>query len=132
MGTLGMELASLARYVDVVESKRQEMVRDEARRMAGGVVDMALYRARLARADRILTSGDALSAALAPFVEGVPVQASGEGVLAFEARKAARKERQAAHKERIQGFLREVRGEAREMLVGAERRYWISWLASAG
>jgi hypothetical protein len=128
---LGRDLAPLARYVDLVEAKRQEMVREEARRAVGGVVDMGLYRAKLARADRILTSMDALSAAVAPCVEPAAARGPDEGVLAFEARKVARRERLDAHKDRVEGFLREIRGEAREMLVGAERKYWVAWLASA-
>jgi hypothetical protein len=128
---LGPELASLARYVNVVEAHRQEMIRDEARTRPGAVVSMAEYKERFARADRILTSGDALADALRPFHEAVIERADGEGVLSFEARKAARKERQAAHKDRVDGFLREVRTEAREMLFDAERKYRAAWLKSA-
>lgn len=104
---LGLEFGPLARYTDVVEAKRQELVRamaandtrreytpalareqvgglralvvragevDEEHRLAvnlgvapgGHVFDLARHRSRLAWADRTISSGDALRAALAP------------------------------------------------------------------
>lgn len=151
------ELAALAKYVDAVEVKRLEMAREEARRppstgsfghwfalrnsdekrvpklgeVRGPVIDIVDYQERYARAERAITSGDALRVAIAAFPEPVVVRRDGEGVLSFEARKASRKERQEAHKEKLDSFLREVRGEARHMLYDAERRYYERWLENA-
>ncbi len=86
------------------------------------------YRARYERAERLVSSGEALRAALAPFAEAAPAKLEGEGVLAFEARKAARKARQEAHKERLDAFRLEVRSEARALLSDSERRYYQAWL----
>lgn len=153
---MGPELSALAKYVDAVEAKRLEMAREEARSPANGVwkiaskidetgrlvwewfklpkdapVDMHDFGAKLERAKKSITSDDALRAATAAFADPVVVRKDDEGVLAFEARKATRKERQAAHKERLDAFLREVKSEARAMLLDAERRYWAVWLTVA-
>lgn len=65
---LGREFAPLARYTDTVEAKRQELAQREAVRSASdphGAVHLAGYRERLAREERILSSGDAIRAAIA-------------------------------------------------------------------
>jgi len=181
---VGDRLASLARYAEVTERKRAELVRalaadesrrwvpetralgvekrgmredDEIRRYAGdareqsgsekaraalslglraeagnaGVVDLAKRKERLLAADAILTSGDALRAALSAFPEPAVLPRPGESFSETEARRAGRKERQAAHESKRDGFLRELRLETARMLSAAEERYHAAWLRSA-
>jgi len=66
---LGPEYGALARYTDAVEERRQELVKAEAGRWPSAyastpaLADIELRRSRLALADRIISSGDALRAA---------------------------------------------------------------------
>ena len=174
-------LASLARYVDATEEKRQELVRKEAasserrfddgkrtrmgrewrgvdreadeirrhgdeRAQSGsekaraalslgleatagnkGVVSLAERRSRLATAERTITSADALRAALATFPDAQLSRGEGEPVLAFEARKQARKDREAAHRAKREAFLTQCRIECSRELSAAEAAYYARW-----
>jgi hypothetical protein len=133
---LGRELAPLGRYVDAVERLRLEMAKQEALASTrvdadDGPVSLGLHRARLARADRCLSSADALRAALSPFREPAVVPIAGEHLQATEARREARRERQRAYGAQRDAFFLEVKIEARRMLLSAERLFYVAWLASA-
>lgn len=151
-------IASLVRYTDAVEEKRQELVSFEARAKArnfgdryrrstedGGLrelaendgydpdefanlIDLIERRDKRAFADRAISSGDALRSALAPFGEPPIVRRENEAVLSFEARKASRKEREAAAREKKEAFLVRAKIEATRVLERAEKRYHEAWL----
>lgn len=132
-GPLGRELANLARYTDAVELRRIELVRIETARLAdaqGDVIDLARRRAQFEWASKAISSGDAVRHALAAFHEAPCTPLEGEGRLAFEARKEARKERQRAHDAKREAFLLDTKVDARRMLVRAERAYHDAWLRS--
>lgn len=164
LADLGPLLGSLARYTNATEERRLELVRAESARSsrAPGTVpedavsgerwaalyDLVHMREVRASVDRILSSSDALRAALAVFPEPEPVPgfvlagdapADGEGprlrrkesAREFEARKASRKERQTAHRDRRDAFVTAVRIDAAKMLSRAEKAYHEAWLRSA-
>lgn len=149
-------ISALARYTDVVEEYRLLLARAEAKRssfkpgdryLANGtlhalavadgrepeklaqLVNFSAYLESHARADRCISSGDALRHALAVFAEPAPVQAPEEGRLAFEARRAARKERKEQHDNKRSSFLTQVRIQATKMLSRAEKAYHDAWLS---
>lgn len=119
---LGREFAPLARYTDAVEERRLAMVKADAARhdSADGVVTLISRRARLAWADRCISSGDALRAALAD----PPNKTSDESSAAYRERVLgpARAERDA--------FLTAVKIEANRMLTTASLAYQAAWLRS--
>jgi len=140
--TMTVKIGVLVRYTDVVEEKRQEMVRAEAARTSRDfdgrgyegdgkqLVDFIERRNRTRTADAAITSADALRAALAPFSEPVPTLKEGEGHLEYEARREARRSREEAHRNRRSAFLTRAKVEAVKMLARAEERYHESWLAT--
>jgi hypothetical protein len=116
----GREFAPLARYTDVVESHRQEMIHREARqrtRVVDGTVPLTEYRERAARADRCLTSGDALRDALAP----------PRARLETETKEDYREHVAGPHQHRRDGFITQVRVDANRMLTRASLAYLESW-----
>lgn len=132
--SLGKDLAPLGRYTDSVETLRLELARLEAcawvRERGDGTVDLAIHRQRLAWAERTVSSGDAMRAAMAAFREPMPALLPGESPSSLEVRREARRDRQKAHDARRAAFLLDVKIEARRMLVEAERVYYAAWLAS--
>lgn len=129
--TMTVKLGVLVRYTEVVEEKRQEMVRAEAaRRSTGDLVDLTQRRTLLRYYDRIVSSADALRSALAPFSEPSVVRMEGECHQEHEARREARRGREEAHRARRSAFLTRAKIEAVKMLARAEERYHESWLAT--
>lgn len=125
-------LGSLARYTDVVEAKRKELVRvvaaDPARRHAP-VSSIVRHRDRLAWAEATVSSADALRAALAPFSEPFhPIP--GESVRDAGQRREQRNQRASKHAGAIHAFVVQIEHEAAAMLVRAERAYHDAWLDS--
>ena len=128
---MSVKIGVLVRYTDVVEEKRQEMVRTEAaRRSTSDVVDLNQRRSMIRYYDRIVSSADALRAALAPFSEPLPTPKDGEGHLEYEARREARRNREEAHRNRRSAFLTRAKVEAVKMLARAEEQYHQSWLTT--
>jgi hypothetical protein len=116
---LGRELAPLARYTDAVEAKRQALV-----------TDLARHRAQHAWADRMISSGDALRAACAPFREPKPVQGSGEPKVHWMRRCEERNERKRAHEDARASFLTAAKLDANRMLTDASLAFDAAWRAS--
>ncbi len=129
LSAMGSELANLVRYTDIVEQKRREMARTEASasNRFDEPVDLNMHRERLARADRCISSSDALRAALATFHEPFPDR-EGESIAEHETRKAGHRARRDGHKARSAAFLLEAKIQARRMLEDAERAYQRAWL----
>lgn len=154
---LGREFAPLARYTNAVEAKRLALAKAEAtrgatrpgdryrtddgfRRMAersgyvpeafADLVNLAAYRERLAREERILSSGDAIRYAVAAFPEPMPVHVDGESPAHWEALKEARKVRRLEHEAKIDAFLTAVKIDANRMLTDASHAFHAAWLAS--
>ena len=154
---LGREFAPLARYTDAVEAKRLAMAKAEAtrgatrpgdryrvdgnfRRMAerdgytaevfADLVDLAAYRERVAREERILSSGDGIRYAVAAFPEPMPVHVDGESPAHWEALKEARKARRLEHEAKIDAFITAVKIDANRMLTEASLAFHAAWLAS--
>ncbi len=109
--SFGKEFAPLARYTDVVEAKRQDLVREEASR--GNVIDLAKRES----ADRIITSGDALRAAIAP----VRFRHADEDEHEYKANVKV------PAKEARDAFLTAVRIEANRMLTNASLAFHAAW-----
>lgn len=129
--TMTVRLAVLVRYTDVVEERRQEMVRTAAARASvGDVVDLNQRRTLIRYHDRLLSSGDALRAALAPFSEPLPVRTITESIAEHEARREQRRGREEAYRHKRSVFLSRAKVEAAKMLARAEERYHEMWLAT--
>lgn len=139
---MSVKIGVLVRYTDVVEEKRQEMVRAEAARTSRDfegrgyegdgkqLVDFIERRNRTRTADAAITSADALRSALAPFSEPSVVRMDGEGHHEYEARREARRNREEAHRSRRSAFLTRAKVEAVKMLAKAEEQYHQSWLTT--
>lgn len=100
------EFGPLARYTDAVEAKRRELVAAEATGLGAkdSIVDLALHRSRLAWADRVISSGDALRAAA---------------------------DRLVTHdKNARDAFITQVRIEANRMLTAASTAFLDAWQRS--
>lgn len=95
-----------------------------------GVVDLARYRAKSEWYDRLLTSGDGLRYAVAPFAEPMPVHGEGENPAHWEARKEERKARRLEHEARIDAFISAVKRDANRMLTAASEAFRDAWQAS--
>ncbi len=153
------DLCSLVRYTDATEERRKKLVRAETLRRIGGALDRSgaltmeavrstdrvvvhgeappgqLYEiarawAVEASADRIVTSGDALRDALAPFPEAAPRKAPDEPEEAHKARREAWEQRANHHASRRTSFVVRAKAEANVMLVAAEDAYRAAWLAA--
>jgi len=128
-------LSSLARYTEVVEEHRLYLAREEAayRRpwnvLPGNVVNFTRHREGYERAERCISSGDALRSALAIFSEPSPAKVPSENPLLFEQRKAQRKERKEHHDQKRTAFLLRVKIDATRMLSRAERAWHTAWLS---
>lgn len=94
------------------------------------VIDLARRRERFEWATLAISSGDAIRHALAAFHEPPCIPIPGEGRLAFEARKEARKDRQKAHDAKRETFMLDVKIDAYRMLCAAEKAYHDAWLKS--
>lgn len=130
---LGREFAPLARYTDVVERLRLEMAHREGARAAtdaNGAVSLAGFRERRDRADRLLTSGDAIRSAVSAFLEPGLVQGGDESRHHWEARIAERKVRRLAHGALVDAFVLQVKVEASRMLTEASVAFRDAWMAS--
>jgi hypothetical protein len=114
---LGSEFAPLARYTDAVEERRQAMVRAAGQGAdLGDVVDLERARNLMDRAERTISSGEALRAALAPLgarAEGETNEQHREHLLAWRAAKAT--------------FLSRVRVDANRMLTEASTAFRDAW-----
>lgn len=134
----GRELTGLVRYTDAVEERRKKLVRAElvayahdyamniivtqGLREPAQLVDFRRIQEREQYFDRIVSSTDAMRAALAP-VEN-PLRGKNESPHDHA-------ERIASHNARRISFIIEAKKEADRMLVRASRAYHEAWLASA-
>lgn len=176
---LGKDLAPIARYTEAVETHRQKLVKEEARRrsdtsppasardrhgpgwlsgalahmgetqevsrlavvhnvrreiegerrdeVVARVYDLERHRTAQAWANRVISSGDAIRAALQPFTEPLPEQGPAESRVELERRREARSERKRLHNAGIDAFLLAVKIDANRMLTEASRAFEASW-----
>lgn len=139
---LGAELLGLVRYTDTTEERRKKLVRIEAmaQRMTlanlGGlgelrnVISLSRAREREAYFDRIITSGDALADAMAPFDGDKPHRADDETREGYALRLRPYDERAASHLARRAEFMLAAKVDAETMLITASRLYHRAWLST--
>lgn len=114
-----------ARRLAVVNNVRiQGEERDEA---VARVYDLDRRRTAQKWADRVISSGDAIRAALVPFTEPIPEQGPAESRVELERRREARSERKRLHNAAIDAFLLAVKIDANRMLTEASRAFEVAW-----
>jgi len=132
----GSFLAALAHHSEVADAFRVACVEGVDTKAGltdekiATVYDLNRRRTAHAWADRVISSGDAIRAALAPFTEPQPEQGPGESRVELERRREARAERKRLHGAAIDAFLVAVKIEANRMLTEASRAFEASWARS--
>jgi hypothetical protein len=143
------DLAPLLRYTDATETVRKGLVSESTLRteIAGGfdprtpvaglrplalVVAAAGVGERERFFDRVISSGDAIHAALRPFGEALRPRGINEHPEIHKARCRAFKERFAAHAARRQAYLDAGRADAAALLTRASRAFHVAWLQASG
>ncbi len=114
---MGHEFGPLARYTDIVETKRMAMVRAEAFAGSGDVVNLARHRDRLAWADRCISSGDALRAALRPPRSMTP----------DETKEQYQENVAAPYQRSREALITQIRIQANRMLTEASKVFVDAW-----
>jgi hypothetical protein len=93
------------------------------------VIDMSKVRERERFLDRVISSGDALREALAPYWEQKPKRKQGEHKTAYADRCRPYYEREHEHNAHRTAFVVEAAKQADAMLTNASRAYHDAWRA---